>query len=226
MNSSRKMALTFLVYFGIATWLNAAMAQESAPPPGPRETGAVVPITRQLSEVRSGKYVLEYDHGRVHWSASHHGFSTFTAVFPVIDATLSFDAEDVTQSELEAIVDMKKVDSSIEIFDQRLNSSAWFDTEKHPTSRFKSTKVVRAGRNQLSVTGDLTFMGVTRPLTMDVTFVQAGDLGRPPGGYRVGFNGVAVMHRSEWGMPMSTVGDEIALSIEAEFLVAESAVSE
>lgn len=221
MKSSRKTALCVVLYFGAVACLNAAMAQDSAPPPGAREPSAVVPVTHELSEVRSGHYVLEHDHGRVHWSATHHGFSTFTAVFPVIDATLSFDAEDVTQSELEAIVDMKKVDSSIEIFDQRLNSSAWFDTEKYPTSRFKSTRVVAAGENKLIVTGDLTFMGVTHPLSMQVTFVQAGDLGRPPGGYRVGFDAVAIMHRSEWGMPKSSVGDEIALSIEAEFLVAD-----
>lgn len=172
----------------------------------------------KLSDVESGKYIMEHDHGRIHWTVSHHGFSMFTAVFPLVDAALDFDPVDVTKSTLEVTVDMKAVDSSIDIFDERLNSSAWFDTEKYPTSVFKSTEVLQTGENSLKVTGDLTFMGETQPLTIDVSFVAAGTPQRPPGGYRVGFNAAATMLRSEWGMPKSTVGDEVFLNIEAEFL--------
>lgn len=182
---------------------------------GPR---VVVPLTKNLSEVRSGDYVLEHDHGRIHWTVSHHGYSMFTAIIPTVDATLKFDAADPTRSQLNATAHMKSVSSSIPPFDVKLNSSTWFDTAKYPTSNFKSTKIVRTGPNELKVTGDLTFMGVTKPATMDVTFVQAGDVMPPAGGYRIGFHGKMVIMRSEWGMAKSTVGDEVTLAIEAEFL--------
>lgn len=182
---------------------------------GPRVT---VPLTKNLSEVKSGDYVLEHDHGRIHWTVSHHGYSMFTAVIPVVDGTLKFDAADPTRSQLNATAQMKSVSSAIPVFDEKLNSATWFNTEKFPTANFKSTKIVRTGPNELRVTGDLTFMGVTKPATMDVNFVQAGDVSPPAGGYRVGFNGKMVFNRSEWGMAKSTVGDEVTLNLEAEFL--------
>ena len=178
----------------------------------------IVPLTKVLTEVKSGDYVLEHDHGRVHWTVSHHGFSMFTAVFSDVSATLKFDAADVTRSKLDATVNMKSVASQIPAFDVKLNSSVWLDTEKYPTSNFKSTKIERVGSNGLKVTGDLTFLGVTKPAVMEVNFIQAGNVSPPAGGYRMGFNGKMVINRSDWGMSKSTVGDEVTLSLEAEFL--------
>lgn len=171
-----------------------------------------------MSGIESGSYILEHDHGRVHWTVSHHGFSMFTAVFPKIDATLEYVADDITKSQLEVVVDMTAVASLIEVFDERLNSAAWFDTGKYPTSVFKSTNIKVNGDKTLDVTGDLMFMGETQPLTMQVNFAKSGTPARPPGGYRVGFDATATMIRSKWGMPKSTVGDEVKLTIEAEFL--------
>ena len=178
----------------------------------------IVPITKNITEVKSGDYVLEHEHGRVHWTVSHHGFSMFTAVFSEVNATLKLDAADVTRSQLDATVNMKSVHSQIPVFDEKLNSAVWLNTDKYPTSNFKSTKIERVGTNGLRVTGDLTFLGVTKPAVMEVTFIQAGNVSPPAGGYRMGFNGKMVINRSEWGMPKSTVGDEVTLSLEAEFL--------
>jgi len=172
----------------------------------------------QLSNVEAGEYVLEHDHGRIHWSVSHHGFSMFTAVLPLVDATLDFDPVDITNSKLEVTVDMTAVDSSIESFNERLNSPTFFNTEQYPTSVFKSTQIEMTGDNTFDVTGDLTFLGVTAPLTMSVNFTASTTPQRPPGGYRVGFDATSSMIRSEWGMPKTTVGDEVKFSIEAEFL--------
>lgn len=182
---------------------------------GPQIT---VPLTNKLSEVKSGEYELEHDHGRIIWTANHHGFSMFSGVLPLVYATLVFDAEDPTQSKLDATVQMTEVATQIPIFDERANSATWLNTEVYPTSTFKSTKIVMTSENELQVTGDLTFLGVTKPATMDVNFVQAGDVRPPGGGYRIGFNGTMTMKRSDWGMPLSTVGDEVILTLEAEFL--------
>jgi len=182
---------------------------------GPR---VIVPLTKNLAEVKSGDYVLEHDHGRIVWTVSHHGFSMISCIIPTVDATLKFDAADVTRSQLNATANMKSVSSLIPEFDIKLNSAVWLNTEKYPTSNFKSTKIVRTGPNELRVTGDLTFLGVTKPAVMDVNFVQAGNVSPPNGGYRVGFNGRMVINRSEWGMEKSTVGDEVTLTLEGEFL--------
>jgi polyisoprenoid-binding protein YceI len=212
----------FTLALGLILFL-ATPASAQTPPPGgmgggPRGPQVNVPLTKNLSEVRSGTYELEHDHGRIIWTANHHGFSMFSGVLPLVYGTLVFDAEDPTRSQLSATAHMYEVATQIPIFDQRANSATWLNTEEFPLSTFESTEIVMTGENTLSVTGDLTFLGVTRSATMDVNFVQAGDVRPPGGGYRIGFNGTMVMKRSDWGMPLSTVGDEVVLTLEAEWL--------
>lgn len=195
--------------------MGMGMGMGGGPPRGPQIN---VPLTKKLSEVRSGEYELEHDHGRIIWTASHHGFSNFSGVLPLVYATLVFDADDPSKSQLDATVHMAEVATQIPIFDERANSSVWLNTSEFPESTFKSTKIVVSSENDLRVTGDLTFLGVTKSATMDVVFVQAGDVRPPGGGYRIGFNGTMTIKRSDFGMPLSTVGDEVSLMLEAEFL--------
>lgn len=218
MNSPTRLAVAFVLPIIFFASSSTVFAQQPGGMGAPRGPQILEPLTSQLSEVKSGEYVLEHDHGRIIWTASHHGFSMFSAVFPTVDARLVFDSEDPTRSKLSATVDMTKVATQIPIFDERANSAAWLNTEEYPTSTFTSTKIVLAGENNMVVTGDLTFLNITKPATMNINFVQAGSMQPPGGGYRIGFNGTMAINRSEWGMPLSTVGDEITMVLEAEFL--------
>jgi len=175
-----------------------------------------VSITHDLSEVRSGNYQLDHDHARVIWNVSHHGYSTFSAVFSDIQGNLKLDAADPTRSQLTATVNMNSVGTLLPDFDARLKTDQFFNTTKFPTATFKSTRIERTSANALRVNGDLTFLGVTRPAVLEATFNQAGD-GLGPPGYRVGFDGRMVINRSEYGMERSSIGDAVALQIEAEF---------
>lgn len=210
------------VYVGLFAILNSACAQEVAPrnaaASAPAAAKAQIPLTSELSELISGQYQLEHEHARVHWSVSHHGFSMFSAVFPMNSGTLELDASDITNSKLVANVDMSKVDTSIDAFDGRLNGENFFNTEKYPTSTFRSTQIVDNGNNNLVVSGELTFLGVTKPAVMNVTFRQAGHANSPPAGYRIGFDATMAVTRSEFGMRKSTIGDVVTLKIEAEFV--------
>jgi polyisoprenoid-binding protein YceI len=111
---------------------------------------------------------------------------------------------------------MNSVGTLLPDFDTRLKSDQFFNTMKFPTATFKSTRIERTSTNALRVSGDLTFLGVTRPTVLEATFNQAGD-GLGPPGYRVGFDGRMVIIRSEHGMERSSIGDSVALQIEAEF---------
>jgi polyisoprenoid-binding protein YceI len=222
--------LTRIAAFSIvsACVISAGFALAQNPPAAGMEAGAAAGMgaatvadkpTNNLSEVKSGNYVAEHDHTRIVWSIAHHGYSTFSAMFSVVDATLKFDAADITRSQLTAAVDMKSVGTLIPAFDKTLNGADYFNTEKYPTAVFTSTKILRSGANELNVTGDLTFLGITKPATMVVNFVQAGTPARPRGGYRVGFNGRMTINRTEWGMAKSTLGDDVSMLLEAEFLL-------
>jgi polyisoprenoid-binding protein YceI len=169
--------------------------------------------TSSLAEVKSGTYTLEHDHARVVWSISHRGFSTFSALFSDVQGTLKFDSADPTKSQLDATVNMNSVGTLIPAFDERLKGEMFFNTGKYPTSTFHSTRIERTGANQLRVSGDLTFLGITKPAVLEATFLQAGAMRS----YVVGFDGRMTFKRSDFGMPISEIGDEVNLMIEAEF---------
>jgi polyisoprenoid-binding protein YceI len=196
--------------------VSLAFAQADVPAKQGAEAKTAVLITHNLSEVRTGNYRLDHDHARVVWNVSHHGYSTFSAVFSDIQGNLSFDATDPTRSHIEATVNMNSVGTLLPDFDARLKGDQFFDTAKYPTATFKSTHIERTSANALRVKGDLTFLGVTKPVVLDATFNQAGD-GLGPPGYRIGFDGRMVFKRTDHGMEASSIGDAVSLQIEAEF---------
>jgi polyisoprenoid-binding protein YceI len=180
------------------------------------EAKTAVMITHNLADVRTGSYKLDHDHARVIWNVSHHGYSAFSALLSDIRGNLKFDAADPTRSQLEATVNMNSVGTLLPDFDTRLKGEQFFNTAKFPTATFKSTHIERTSANVLRVNGDLTFLGVTKPVVLDATFNQAGD-GLGPPGYRVGFDGHMVFKRTDHGMEPSSIGDAVTLQIEAEF---------
>jgi polyisoprenoid-binding protein YceI len=95
-----------------------------------------------------------------------------------------------------------------------------FNCAQFPTATFKSTGARRTAGNTGEVTGNLTLAGVTKPVTIQVTF-HGGVKRADTGIYMLGFSGTATVKRSDFGltkMPWAGfVGDEVTLFIEAEF---------
>lgn len=197
----------------------ACLIAQPAPPPGgsPGQGGArsAVTGTTNPAEVRAGTYKFEPTHSRMTWAISHHGFSHFLGLFPLIEGTLTIDPKNPAASRVEATIPVGKVLTGLDEFDGRLRSTI-FQTDKFPTATFRSTAVRMKTPTTAAVTGDLSFMGQTKPITIDIRFNKAGDMG---GRSIVGFDGTAVMRRSEWGMAfgLPSIGDEVTLTIEAEF---------
>jgi polyisoprenoid-binding protein YceI len=206
--------------------VTALNAQPAGPPPagGPPPGGPPPSFTAEapikvLNQVPSGDYRLDPEHGRVIWSLSHHGYSKLAAMLPRNEGSLHLDTKNIANSKLDVTLHMDQVltGEGPEHFDKLLKSESIFDTAKYPTAQFKSTRVEQVAPNKLKIRGDLTFHGVTKPLVIDGIFNQAGEV---PGSYIVGFDGTATLKRSEYGVSflLPSVGDEVQLTIEAEFM--------
>jgi len=178
-----------------------------------------------VAEMPSGIYTLDKTHASVTWKVSHMGLSYYTARFTSMDATLNFDAKDPTKSTLKASVDPLSIrtdypDAAKKDFDGELaKGKDWFNAEAFPEISFVSKKIVMTGKHTGDVTGDLTLLGKTKPLTLHVTFNGAyakKPMIEAPG---IGFSATATLKRSEWGfgtyVPM--IGDDVTLLIETEF---------
>ena len=184
--------------------------------------GAVVAqaaLTKAPSEVTAGAYTLDSDHGKITWSVSHLGFSTYTGQFVNVQAQLSLNTSTPSASTLTATIPLTEVASGNEALNHHLQTADFFDTANHPTATFvsRSVTVDPSDPNEATVVGDLTLRGVTKPVTMEVEFNQAG---QTRGGYKAGFDGEAKIKRSDFGITfgLPALGDEVELHIEGEFV--------
>lgn len=172
------------------------------------------------SELKAGNYVLDPTHASVVWSLSHAGLSNYQARFDDIQGTLNFNPDTPASSQLDIRIDPKSVSTGLPDFDETIaTDSRYFDSNTYPEIRFTSTQINVTADARGTVTGDLTFRGVTKPVTLDVTFNGAGkSFGHA--GDTLGFSATATLDRTEFGLTYLSnfgIGSDIKLRIEAEF---------
>lgn len=178
--------------------------------------------TREPAQVRPGRYVLDPSHGKITWSLSHMGFSTYAGQFTGVEAELQLDPREPARSTLQAKVNTGNAATHDAALDAHLKTADFLDVDQHPTAIFKATHVEPAGPRAARITGDLTLLGVTRPVTLEATFNQAG-VSPIDQRYTAGFDARATLRRSEWGMTkfLPGLGDEVSLALEGEFKLVE-----
>jgi polyisoprenoid-binding protein YceI len=203
-----------------ALLLVSARAADNLPDNAGNAAASVTP-SADPTQVRPGAYVLDPDHGKITWSVSHLGYSTYYGQFAGLSGTLTLDPKSPEASRLTVSVPLGGVITGSTRLNERLAAPDFFDTTKFPTASFTATKVEPTSPTTARVTGDLTLRGATRPIAMDATFNQAG-IHPVDQRYTVGFDGRAVIKRSEFGIStlLPQVGDEVTLRIEGEFKAA------
>jgi len=182
--------------------------------------GCATPPVLDVAQAPAGAYKLDPTHARVNWSLSHAGLSQYTARFDNVSGSLDFDPNSPENSRLSIRIDPASVSTGLSKFDEELSEDGkYFDSDTHKDILFVSTQSAKTGENTGQVTGNLTLKGVTRPITLDVTYNGAGkSFGNP--GKTLGFSATGELIRSEFGMGYLTnfgIGDKVTLNIEAEF---------
>lgn len=174
-----------------------------------------------ISTVPSGRYLSDAGHRFITFSYSHLGMSRPEARVTDFEATLDLDASRPENSKVVVVVKAAGINSGIPAMDQQFHGDTLFDVSRHPDIRFVSTSMSRLSAEAGTMTGDLTIKGVTKPVTLDVKLNGAGahPMTKKPA---LGFSASGTVKRSDWGLLRSipAVGDEVALSIEIEFLSA------
>jgi polyisoprenoid-binding protein YceI len=177
--------------------------------------------TQNPAEIQAGTYKLESSHGKITWSVKHMGFSTYVGQFTNVSADLTIDPANPSASTLTATVPIADVNPANDALKGHLQTPDFFDAAQFPTASFKATSVVvdKNDASEADVTGDLTIRGVTRPVTLEVKFNQAGpSMGNT---YKVGFDGETTIKRSDFGVSYGLgvgLGDDVELHIEGEFV--------
>jgi polyisoprenoid-binding protein YceI len=178
------------------------------------------PPSTVLDNTPSGTYTLDPTHANILFSISHLGYSHYYGRFDKIDGALKFDAKAPETSSVNITTDINSIDTNNAKLEGELKE--WFEATKFPTATFTSVKVEKLSATTGKLYGNLTLHGVTKPVILDVTFNGAGifPMMNVPA---IGFSAHTIIKRSDFGIgqyiPM--VGDEVTLTIEAEFHLAK-----
>lgn len=146
----------------------------------------------------TGEYTIDPAHSTLGFVARHAMVTNVKGKFLDFSGTLHLDGGDPAASTASLDVKMDSIDTGSADRDGHLKSSDFFKTEEFPTMTFRSAKAEALGGDDYRITGDLTILGVTKPLTIDLEFNGAAK--DPFGNERVGFEGKAEILRSEWGL--------------------------
>jgi|SRR5688572_2625801 len=177
-----------------------------------------VPLTA-VAQVEN--YVVDQYHTVPYWEVDHLGFATMRGRFDRATGKFSIDRAAKTGSvELEiptATVNSGDTDKGQRprTRDEHLKNADFFNVQEFPTITFKSTKVVFKGDDPASVEGNMTMLGVTRPITLNLERWKCGSDIRTQGKrYQCGGNATGSFKRSDFGMKFGlpvAIGDEVKL---------------
>ncbi|MCH0565810.1 MULTISPECIES: YceI family protein [unclassified Streptomyces] len=146
----------------------------------------------------TGDYTIDTSHSTLGFVARHAMVTNVKGKFGDFTGSLHLDGTDPSRSTASLDVVMDSIDTGNTDRDGHLKSADFFTAEEFPTMTFRSTGAEALGGTEYRITGDLTILGTTRPLTVDLEF--NGSAKDPYGNERVGFEGKAEILRSEWGL--------------------------
>lgn len=187
---------------------------------------AQTPGSRNTATISGGTYTADPDHTLVVWTLDHLGFTPYTGIFGSITGSLSFDPKQPGNAKVDVTIPVAKVTTASTGLTQHLlrpgkeGGKPDFFGPTPADARFVSTKLAITGQTA-KLTGDFTFNGVTRPVTLDVSFYGTGKTPPTMGGKEnIGFRATGTIKRSEFGLSFGVpfVGDEVKLEIAAAFV--------
>ena len=209
----RMLALAPLMLTGLAATMTVPSAAQEAAPPA---------LTKDPTQVRPGRYQLDPAHAKITWSLSHLGFSTYYGQITDVTGAASLDPKEPAKSRLSVKIGMGSFDGLNARLNEHVKGPDFLDTQKFPEATYVATLVEPTSPTTARIVGDLTLKGVTKSISFDATFNQAG-VNPVDKKYSVGFDGRAVIQRSDFGVSgyLPAVGDEVTLRLEGEFKAIE-----
>ncbi|HET9941241.1 MAG TPA: YceI family protein [Candidatus Eisenbacteria bacterium] len=167
---------------------------------------------------------IDPSHSQVGFSIRHF-FSKVPGTFSKFTGSVVYDPQKPENSSVKADIDPASIDTKNEKRDNHLRSEDFFDVVKFPALTFVSTKVTADGENKLKVDGNLTMHGVTKLVTLEVTFLGAGPSRQ--GEQRSGFEATTSINRKDFGILWNKtldqggtmLGDDVDIKINVEGVI-------
>jgi polyisoprenoid-binding protein YceI len=167
-------------------------------------------------------YELDPAHTVVAFLVEHIGFARVLGSFNQVEGSFIFDEATGTLSDVRVSVGTASVASHHEERDEHLRSDEFLDSDEHPEMTFAANDARAVGDRQFEIVGDLSLLGITRPLTLNATWNKSGDYPIGRNAYAIGVSARGVLRREDFGMDYAVdngwVGNEVEILIEFEAL--------
>ena len=176
------------------------------------------------------KWLLDPMHSELQFKIKHLMISNVSGALKNFHAEVETEEEDFTTAKIILVAQMDSISTNNEQRDAHLRNSDFFEVEKYPELKFKSTKVERTANDIFALFGELTIKGVTKPVKLNVEF--NGTTKDPWGGERAGFVVTGKINRADWGVNFNSVletgglmlGEEVKINSEIELVKQEAEV--
>ncbi|MBB4860467.1 polyisoprenoid-binding protein YceI [Novosphingobium chloroacetimidivorans] len=188
---------------------------------------ASAPGQKNAALITGGTYQADPNHTLVEWELNHLGFSPYFGLFGDVTGTLQLDPKAPQNAKVSVTIPISKVTTASKGLTDHLlrapkdaGGKPDFFGPSPADATFVSTSVKPTGAGKANVTGNLTFNGVTKPVTLATTFYGAGKMPAQMGGAEnVGFEATTTIKRSEFnfGNMVPMLSDEVKLKIAAAF---------
>lgn len=183
-------------------------------------TLTVVLFAPGLAVAAPARYEIDPEHTVIAFLVEHIGFARVLGSFGEVEGSFSFDEDAGTISDVRVTVNTASVASHHEERDEHLRSDDFLDTKKYPSMTFAANEARRINDREFEITGELTLIGVTHPLTLNARWNKSGDYPIGRNAYAIGVSVRGVLERSDFGMDYAVdngwVGDEVEIIIEFE----------
>ena len=174
-------------------------------------------LTLGYAAAAADAYTIDGNHTFPSFEINHMGFSTFRGRFDKTSGTLTLDTAKKTGS-VDVIIDVASISTGVEKLNEHLKTPDFFDAATFPTITFQSNAFKFEGDKLVSITGDLTMHGVTKPVTLTVDSLVCKDhpfLKVPA----CGAGAHTLIKRTDWGIgkyPPAVLGEDVTLRIQIE----------
>jgi polyisoprenoid-binding protein YceI len=178
----------------------------------------VLGLAAPLAVAQASNWAVDPAHSEVDFSIRHMGLSNVRGHFGGVKGTIVYDAANPAKSSVNVTIDVTSVDTGNSSRDNDLKTDAFFDVAKYPTATFSSTSVAKNG-SHLTVAGNLTLNGVTKPVTLDVNTPATGV---NPMDHKThsGYEATTTLNRFDFNVgskyPSAILGQDVPLTIDLE----------
>jgi polyisoprenoid-binding protein YceI len=176
------------------------------------------------------KWSIDPTHSELGFKIKHLMISNVSGSFKNFRAEVEASGVDFSTAQINLTAEMNSISTNNEQRDAHLKNADFFEADKFPELKFRSTKITKNGADEFDLHGDLTLKGITKPVTLHAEF--NGTTKDPWGGERAGFVVTGKIKRADWGINFNhaleaggfVLGEEVKIHSEIE-LVKQAALA-